>query len=114
MGKIFWVEEGKIDAVTALAGSGPAFVIEVVEAMVEGGIAMGLHAYEALELALQTMKGAISLLEHHRGHPGDVRWKISAPAGTTIEGVLTLEKEGVRSGIIQTLLATYQRSKELL
>ena len=114
LGLVFWTPEDKIDAITALAGSGPAFIIEMIEAMVEGGIAMGLAAPEALKLVLQTISGAVALVEHHEGHPGDVRWKISAPGGTTIAGIVTLEEQGVRSGIIKTLLSTYLRAKEIL
>lgn len=112
-GTILWTSEAKINAITALAGSGPAFVIAIIEAMVDGGIAMGLKAGEALELTLQTMKGAVALLEAHEGHPGDVRWKISAPKGTTIEGICAFEQAGVRAGVIETLRATYQRAEDM-
>lgn len=113
MGMVFWTEEEKIDAITALAGSGPAFIIAIVEALVEGGIMMGLNAQDAKCMALQMIRGAVSLLEHHEGHPGEVRWKISAPKGTTIAGMHAFEKDGVRSGVIHTLLATYEKSKEM-
>lgn len=114
LGLIFWTEEEKIDAITALAGSGPAFVIVVIESMIESGIMMGLRADEAQELALQTVLGAVALLKIHEGHPGDVRWQIAAPGGTTIAGLHALEKSGVRAGIMETILATFRRTKELL
>lgn len=113
MGMVFWTQEGKIDAITALAGSGPAFVIAIVEAMVDAAIMMGLRASEAQEMALQTMVGAISLMRNCDGHPGQVRWQISAPSGTTSAGICALEDSGVRAGVIDTLLATFQRAKEI-
>ncbi len=113
MGLIFWTEEGKIDAISALAGSGPAFVIAIIEAMIESGVMMGLKASEAKELVLQTLLGSVALLKSHEGHPGEIRWQISAPAGTTIAGMKALEEGGVRSGVMNTILATYRRTKEL-
>jgi len=114
MGLIFWVEEEKIDAITALAGSGPAYIIAIVEAMVESGIAMGLRADEALQLSLQAMKGAVALIKEHAGHPGGIRWQISSPSGTTIAGMKVFEENGVRSGLIKTFLAAFQRSQEII
>lgn len=114
MGLVIWVEEDKIDAITALAGSGPAFVIAMMEAMIETGIMMGLKAEESQKLVLQTIRGALSLVENYEGHPGGVRWKICAPKGTTIAGMHTFEEEGVRAGIMNTLLATFQKAKEML
>lgn len=114
LGLIFWTQEDKIDAITALAGSGPAFVLSMIEAMTESGIEMGLSAFESQELVLQTMLGAIALLKAHPGHPGQIRWQISAPGGTTIAGQAAFEESGVRSGIRKTILATYRRAKEIL
>lgn len=114
LGLIFWTQEEKIDAITALAGSGPAFVLAMIEAMTESGIEMGLSAFESQELVLQTMLGAIALLKATPGHPGQIRWQISAPGGTTIAGQAAFEESGVRSGIRKTILATYRRAKELL
>ncbi|MBS0629075.1 MAG: pyrroline-5-carboxylate reductase [Verrucomicrobia bacterium] len=113
MGLIFWTQEEKIDPITALAGSGPAFVIAIIEALTESGIELGLPAAEAQELVLQTIMGAVALVKAGKGHPGQIRWQISAPAGTTIAGLAAFEECGVRSGIRKTILATYKRAKEL-
>lgn len=113
LGLIFWTEEAKIDPISALAGSGPAFIVAVIEAMVESGIGMGLRPDESLQLALQTVLGAVALIKHHEGHPAGLRWKISSPAGTTIAGMIYLEESGVRAGLINTFLETYYRNKEL-
>lgn len=112
-GLIFWTQEEKIDPISALAGSGPAFVLAMIEAMIESGIEMGLPAAESQALVLQTILGAVALLKANPGHPGAIRWQISAPGGTTIAGQAAFEESGVRSGIRKTILATYHRNKEL-
>lgn len=114
MGLVFWTQEDQIDAITALAGSGPAFIIAIVEAMVDAGIMMGLKAGDAKKLVLQTILGAVALMKDQVGHPGDVRWQISAPKGTTIAGLHTFEEEGVRAGMMNTLLAAFEKAKEIL
>ena len=113
LGLVFWTEEKQIDGITALAGSGPAFIIAILEAMVESGILMGLKADDALKLSLQTMRGTVALIEEHTGHPGELRWQVSAPSGTTIAGMKAFEENSVRSGLIETFLAAYNRSIEL-
>ena len=108
-----WTPEDKIDAITALAGSGPAFVIAIMEAMIESGIFMGLRSDEAKALVAQTFLGAVALVKAEKGHPGAVRWQISAPGGTTIAGMKTLEENGVRAGVMRTILATFEKVKEI-
>lgn len=112
-GLYFWTQEDKIDPITAIAGSGPAFVLAMIEAMVESGIELGLNAAQAQELVLQTILGSIALLKANPVHPGEIRWKIAAPGGTTIAGLAAFEESGVRAGIRKTILATYARAKEL-
>ncbi|NGX40077.1 MAG: Pyrroline-5-carboxylate reductase [Chlamydiae bacterium] len=113
MGLVFWTIEEKIDAITALAGSGPAFVLVVIEAMVEAGIVMGLNAEEAMKLAGQTMLGSVGLLFAQEGHPGALKWQISSPGGTTIAGLKALEESGVRIGMMQAILAAHHKSQEM-
>lgn len=109
LGLVFWTEEAKIDPITALAGSGPAFVIGMIEAMTESGIAMGLRADEAKKLSMETIRGALALIEQQEGHPGIVRWEICAPGGSTIAGMCAFEEAAVRAGIINTFIAAYDR-----
>ncbi|MES2344969.1 MAG: pyrroline-5-carboxylate reductase [Chlamydiota bacterium] len=114
LGLLVWLPENKMEGLTALAGSGPAFIFVVIEAMIESGIAMGLSAKEAGELSLKTIEGAAALLRASGKHPGDLRWQIASPGGTTIAGLNEMEACGVRSGMIKTFLATYKRAKEFL
>lgn len=113
LGKIYWIPETKINAFTALAGSGIAYVFAIIEAMVEAGISMGFNAEESQELAHQTIKGGISLLESTQKHPAELKWKVTSPGGTTIAGLLKFEDYRVRSGIIQTYMGAYNRAIEL-
>lgn len=113
LGKIYWIAEEKIDAITALAGSGPAFFFSMVEAMVDAGIAMGFSASDAKDLTYQMLKGSLILLEQTTKHPGELIWQIASPQGTTIAGVKRLEELALRGGIINTFLAAYDRAKTI-
>lgn len=113
LGAIYWLPEEKMDALTSLTGSGPAFVCVFIEAMVDAGIAMGFEAEQARTLVLDMLSGSIELLQKDRLHPAALRWQISSPAGTTVAGVKELEKYGVRYGIIAAFEAAYARSRAL-
>lgn len=113
LGKVFWLSEEKINAFTALGGSGPAFVLVMIESMVEAGIAMGFNAKDSEQIVKQMVKGSLSLLDSNDKHPGEIKWQISSPAGTTIAGLLALEDLNVRSGIINVFLACFERTNEL-
>lgn len=113
MGLLRWFAERNFDAVTALAGSGPAFVFAIVEAMVDAGINLGLSADVSYDLIKQMVGGAMTMLYEACESPAELRLKVCSPAGTTIAGLRALEKHGLRSALIETFLATYQRSQEL-
>lgn len=113
LGKVYWLPEDKIDALTALAGSGPAFFFAIVEAMVDAGIAMGFTAQEAQGIVYQMLQGSLTLLEKTRQHPGELKWQVASPQGTTIAGIKRLEEQALRGTIINTFLATYDRAKQL-
>jgi pyrroline-5-carboxylate reductase len=113
LGKVFWLPEEKIDALTALAGSGPAFFLVMIEAMVDAGIAMGFSAADAQNLIDQTLRGSLALLEQTAKHPGELKWQIASPQGTTIAGLKRLEEAGLRGSIIDTFLASYSRAQQL-
>ena len=113
LGKIYWLPENKIDALTALAGSGPAFFFVIIESMIDAGIAMGLTVSEAQSLTFQMLKGSITLLEKTSKHPGELKWQITSPKGTTIAGLKTLEETNLRGSIINTFLAAYNRANQL-
>lgn len=113
LGLLTWLPENKIEALTALAASGPAFIYVILEAMIESGITMGFAPKESEEYASMMIEGAIALLRHTGKHPADIKWQIASPGGTTIAGLNEMEERGVRSGIIKTFLATYKRAQNL-
>lgn len=113
LGKIYWISESKIDAVSSLAGSGPAFVFALLEAMIDSGIAMGLNVKDSKELSYQMIKGSLALLENSGKEPEELKWQITSPGGTTIAGLKKFEEAAIRAGIMNTFLGTYERTKEL-
>lgn len=113
LGKTYWLPEDKINALTALTGSGPAFFFAMVEAMVDAGIAMGFTAPAAKDLIAQMLQGSLTLLEKSAKHPGELIWQISSPQGTTIAGIKKYEESAIHGSIMNTFLAAYERAKEL-
>lgn len=113
MGHIFWLPEEKINALTALVGSGPAFALVLIESMVEAGIAMGFPASMAQQMVLQMWEGTLSLMDKSKAHPAEIKWQITSPAGTTIAGIEQMEAHAIRAGIMKAFLAAYQRGQEL-
>jgi pyrroline-5-carboxylate reductase len=102
-----------MDAVTGLSGSGPAYVAILVEALADGGVAAGLPRNIANQLAQQTVKGTLQLLQETSIHPAELKDRVTSPGGTTIAGVSALEKAGFRSALIEAVVAATRRSREL-
>jgi pyrroline-5-carboxylate reductase len=113
LGLIYWLKEHQVDSLTSLTGSGPAFIFILIEAMIEAGVAMGFQPKDAQKLILQMLQGCVTLLEKTEQHPAELKWKIASPSGTTIAGIRMMEKQNVRSGLIETFLATHQRALEI-
>lgn len=107
------VEEAMMDAVTALSGSGPAFVMLVIESMADGAVRAGLSRATALELAAHTVRGAAALLIETGKHPGELKDMVTSPGGTTIAGIEALEAAGLRSAVIAGITAAAKRSRKL-
>lgn len=113
LGEVMEFKETDLDAVTALSGSGPAYVFYFIEAMIAGGLAVGLQQQEAKLLAQQTLKGALKLLEESKESPEELRRKVTSPGGTTEAALKVLEAGAVKSNIIAAIKAAAQRAKEL-
>ena len=113
LGRAVEVDEKLMDAVTGLSGSGPAYAFLMIDALSDGGVAVGLPRAMAIELAAQTMLGAAKMVLQSNEHPDVLRDKVTSPAGTTIEGVRVLERGGVRSSLIEAVIAATEKSKSL-
>jgi pyrroline-5-carboxylate reductase len=113
VGEVVEVSESLMDAVTGLSGSGPAYVAILVEALADGGVAAGLPRNIANQLAQQTVKGTLQLLQETSIHPAELKDRVTSPGGTTIAGVSALEKAGFRSALIEAVVAATRRSREL-
>ena len=113
-GELLWFEqENTLDAVTALSGSGPAYVFFVMEALVEAAQNLGLSAEQGLNLALATFKGATALALHSVEPPQILRQKVSSPGGTTHAAISHLERQGVRDAFIQAVRAAHDRARQM-
>ena len=107
------VPESMMDAVTALSGSGPAYIYLMIEALVDGGVRAGLPRDIAAQLASQTVLGAAQMVIDTGRHPAQLRDMVTTPAGTTIEAIASLEHSGLRAALIDAIGKAAQRSREL-
>jgi pyrroline-5-carboxylate reductase len=113
LGTVVRLEERLFDAATALAGSGPAFLGLIVEAFEDAGIVSGLSAAKARELIVSTMVGTAGLLDEYGMSCSELRRTVTSPGGTAAAGLAQMERAGVRSGIIDGVLAALRRATEL-
>jgi pyrroline-5-carboxylate reductase len=112
VGLVVRLPEHHLDAVTALSGSGPAYVFLVAEALVEAGVLAGLPREVAERLVRQTLLGASTLLAAGDA-PETLRASVTSPGGTTAAGLRVLERRGVRGAFLDAVLAAAERSREL-
>ena len=114
LGKAFRVDsESVMDAVTALSGSGPAFVSIFIEALCDGAVKMGLSRKLATELATQTVLGTSRMIQEGAGHPAEIKDMVTSPGGTTASGIHSLERGGFRAAVISAVESAARRSAEL-
>ena len=113
VGKVVTVPETYQDAVTAVSGSGPAYVFYVVEAMVDAGVLLGLPRDVATTLAVQTLYGTAKLLADSGEHPGRLREQVTSPGGTTAAALRELDAHGVKAAFMAAMEACRDRSREL-
>ncbi|GAA3700621.1 pyrroline-5-carboxylate reductase [Gordonia hankookensis] len=110
VGKVAVVPEKQMDAVTAVSGSGPAYVFLMAEAMIDAGVALGLSRPQASEMAVQTIRGAGLLLSESGLSPVDLRAAVTSPGGTTAAAIREFEANGFRHGVYEATRACAQAS----
>lgn len=112
-GEVVVVDEEHQDAVTAVSGSGPAYVFYLAEAMIAGGVAQGLDEQTARKLATQTILGSAKLLAESEDTARELRRRVTSPGGTTHAAITTFDDRGVKDGILAGVAAAAARSAEL-
>ena len=112
-GRVIQVPERQLDAVTAVSGSGPAYIFFVVESMIEAGVHLGLPRGTAAELVVQTVVGSAKLLRETGEHPTVLRERVTSPGGTTAAAIRELEDHKVRAAFLTALEAARDRSRAL-
>ena len=112
-GRLFPLEEKLQDAGLAVAGCGPAFAAMFLEAMADGGVACGLPRASAVQYAAQMMLGTAKMVLETNEHPDSLKDRVCSPGGSTIQGVRTLEKCGLRAAVFDAVIAAYEKNLEL-
>jgi pyrroline-5-carboxylate reductase len=107
------LDEGHLDAVTGLSGSGPAYIFLIIEALADAGVKVGLSRRNAQRLAAQTVMGSAKLLIDTDEHPGRLKDMVTSPGGTAIAGLHTLEEGGLRTTLINAVETATKRAREL-
>ena len=107
------LEESQLDAASAIGGSSPAYVYMFIEAMADAGVAEGLPRTSAYRMAAAAVAGSARMVLETGQHPAALKDAVCSPAGTTIEGLRVLEEKGMRSAVIESLLATIEKAKRL-
>lgn len=112
-GKSEIMDENLMDAFTAIAGSSPAYVYMMIEAMADGGVQQGIPRPQAYKMAAQAVLGAAKMVLDTGLHPGVLKDNVCSPGGTTIDAVTKLEEKGFRSAIIEAMAVCGEKSKEM-
>jgi len=112
-GKCEVLPENLMDVVTAVSGSAPAFIFMIIEAMADAAVREGLPREKSYIFASQTVLGSAKMVLETKKHPGELKDMVTSPKGTTMEGVRTLEKAGLRSSFIEAIHEATEKAKDL-
>lgn len=112
-GKLEHIEESLIDAASSITGCGPAFADMFIDALADGGVACGVPRKQAIRFASQMLIGAGKLALESNKHPDQLKDEVCSPGGSTIEGVIALEKGGFRASVINAVISSYNKNKKL-
>lgn len=113
LGKVLQLEEKHLNLATGLVGSGPAYIFLIIEALADAGVRLGLPKEISTILAAQTTLGAAKMVVETGEHPAKLKDKVATPGGTTVEGLLELERGSLRAVIISAVTKAAQKAKKL-
>ncbi|MDP9352428.1 MAG: pyrroline-5-carboxylate reductase [Chloroflexota bacterium] len=114
LGRELWVDDEKmLDMATALSGTGPTYVLLVMEALIDAGVHMGFSRRVAQELVQQTMLGSVLFAQETNKHPAELRNMVTSPGGTSAEAIYQMEKGGLRTVLSRAVYAAYERTQAL-
>ena len=111
--QLYVADESAIDKITAVSGSGPAYVFLIIEAMINAAVNVGLRPDEARRMVLQTVIGASEFARRSDQHPAALKDMVTSPGGTTAAGLRVLEQRAVRAALIDAVAAAHHRAEEL-
>ena len=111
MGRVVELTDDKMNAFSALAGCGPAYVFHFMESLAEAGVSMGLTRESSLSIAVSLLGGSTALAEQTAAHPAVLREQVTSPGGTTIAAINHLDRSAVRGHTIDAVLAAFARGK---
>lgn len=114
LGKTMRLDEKYLNLATGLVGSGPAYIYLIIDALADAGVRLGLPKDVSITLAAQTTLGAAKMVVETGEHPVKLKDKVATPAGTTVEGLLELERGGLRATIISAVTRAAERAKGLM
>ena len=114
VGSVLWCEQEELlDAVTAVSGSGPAYVFYFIEAMQQAGLELGLSTVQTRQLSIETFLGAAKLAIQSEEDAAALRARVTSPGGTTERAIASLDNDDVKSAIVRAVNKAYRRSREL-
>lgn len=113
IGQVLLVDEDKMDLVTAISGSGPAYIYYLIESMEAAAIELGMPVTDARLLITETIQGALSMVRETQAEPGNLRKQVTSPNGTTAAGLKVLEDNQLQKIIYQTFKAAQERAREI-
>lgn len=112
-GEVVLCDEKTLDAIGCVSGTGPAYVMLFIETMADAAVSLGIKRDDALKIAAGTVYGSGKLCLETGRHPGVLKDQVCSPGGTTIQGVIALEENGMRNAVIQSVLKAYDKTLEM-
>jgi pyrroline-5-carboxylate reductase len=111
LGQVLLLDEKQLNSITGFVGSGPAYVSVMIEAMADAGVRLGISKDKSLLMAAQTMLGTAKLVVETKEHPAKIKDRVTTPGGITAEGLLELEKGGLRATIISAISKAAEKTE---